>query len=622
MGAYLSDYAAKFVGLENVSLNCRVTTVERSADDRWEVQWQSSVDKRSESRVFDFMVVAAGHFAEPHILQYPGLKDFTGEPVLHSSQYRNPSSYQGKKVAVIGGGFSGVEIAADLAIHAKQLLHIVPRPFYVFPMHLPVYRPNEAPKFLPMDLVMNRLMNRPSLEESVLPDEKQIRQTHEFMQSFIGDQSDLSPELHVTELDIPYNMAISDHYAELARSGKIQIVQGKLESVEGTTLTLSTGVTIPSVDSIILSTGYHSSLPFLPSQILETVSFRPDDLLVPFLLYRDIIHPDLPKMAFVGMYRSPYWGVIELQARYVAALFSGRLPTPSRETLIQGIEREKAIRDRRPRYQFSHPDYVGLLSSLALDLGIHPLTDPVYPPDVNEIVHPATFASSSAISPRPAPTGKPASAALIASLAATICNSDAGTQFLAPAVFRALHGRWQLRRVLTSQISTSPSGVFQGTAEFVPRLSAGKSNIAGVMEKKTVIDEYLYREEGKLVVDSSNLEIPAYKSYVYRYMEDGADENERERIEVYFTKTDGSEEVDNFFHTIKFIGGSGVERKHEGERKGRGRWEATGEHLCAEDLYKAKYWFEFCGVGIERFGITFDVKGPKKDYRTVAEYCR
>ena len=35
--------------------------------------------------------------------------------MLHSSEYRNPGPYQGKKVLVVGSGSSGMEIAHDLA---------------------------------------------------------------------------------------------------------------------------------------------------------------------------------------------------------------------------------------------------------------------------------------------------------------------------------------------------------------------------------------------------------------------------------------------------------------------------------------------------------------------------
>ena len=48
------------------------------------------------------------------MLDVPGIDAFTGE-LLHSSAYRNPAPYQGKRVLVVGSGSSGMEIAHDLS---------------------------------------------------------------------------------------------------------------------------------------------------------------------------------------------------------------------------------------------------------------------------------------------------------------------------------------------------------------------------------------------------------------------------------------------------------------------------------------------------------------------------
>jgi hypothetical protein len=58
------------------------------------------------------VVVATGLMHTPFMPEWPGV--FTGE-VLHSSDYRNPAPYQGRRVMVVGSGSSGMEIAHDLA---------------------------------------------------------------------------------------------------------------------------------------------------------------------------------------------------------------------------------------------------------------------------------------------------------------------------------------------------------------------------------------------------------------------------------------------------------------------------------------------------------------------------
>ncbi len=60
------------------------------------------------------VVVATGFEHTPYVPEWPGAQGFTGE-LLHSSQYRNPTRYRGKRVLVVGAGSSGMEIAHDLA---------------------------------------------------------------------------------------------------------------------------------------------------------------------------------------------------------------------------------------------------------------------------------------------------------------------------------------------------------------------------------------------------------------------------------------------------------------------------------------------------------------------------
>jgi cation diffusion facilitator CzcD-associated flavoprotein CzcO len=60
------------------------------------------------------VVVATGYEHTPRIPEWPGRESFPGE-VSHSSQYRNPAPYAGKRVLVVGAGSSAMEIVHDVA---------------------------------------------------------------------------------------------------------------------------------------------------------------------------------------------------------------------------------------------------------------------------------------------------------------------------------------------------------------------------------------------------------------------------------------------------------------------------------------------------------------------------
>lgn len=103
--AYLEDYA--HVNQLPIRFGAHVQRVERENG-----VWRLNTDvEQFRSRN---VVIATGYNRTPHIPPWPGLESFSGD-LIHSSQYRNPSRYQGLDVLVVGAGNSGAEIATDLA---------------------------------------------------------------------------------------------------------------------------------------------------------------------------------------------------------------------------------------------------------------------------------------------------------------------------------------------------------------------------------------------------------------------------------------------------------------------------------------------------------------------------
>ena len=60
------------------------------------------------------VVVTTGYEHSPFVPDWPGRETFAGQ-VLHSSEYRNPRPFEGRRVLVVGPGCSGMEIAHDVA---------------------------------------------------------------------------------------------------------------------------------------------------------------------------------------------------------------------------------------------------------------------------------------------------------------------------------------------------------------------------------------------------------------------------------------------------------------------------------------------------------------------------
>jgi cation diffusion facilitator CzcD-associated flavoprotein CzcO len=128
---YLEAYAAKFD--LKPTFNAPVEAVRR--DGR---TWRVHAGK--DSRTAPIVVVATGWADYPYAPTWPGIETFGGS-ILHSSVYRNPAPFAGKRVLVIGYGNSGAEIALDLAeagievtLSVRSPVNVVPRELFGLPI--------------------------------------------------------------------------------------------------------------------------------------------------------------------------------------------------------------------------------------------------------------------------------------------------------------------------------------------------------------------------------------------------------------------------------------------------------------------------------------------------------
>jgi cation diffusion facilitator CzcD-associated flavoprotein CzcO len=123
---YLESYAAHF----NIrpAFGTKVSCIRRD-----DMQWR--VDAGSVSIAAPVVVIATGIADAPYRPVWPGLEAYQGA-VVHSSEYRNPKPYAGKRVLVVGFGNSGGEIALDLANAGVDVGLAVRGPVQVLPREL------------------------------------------------------------------------------------------------------------------------------------------------------------------------------------------------------------------------------------------------------------------------------------------------------------------------------------------------------------------------------------------------------------------------------------------------------------------------------------------------------
>jgi cation diffusion facilitator CzcD-associated flavoprotein CzcO len=131
MVAYLESYAARFE--IRPDFNATVSCIRRDG-----TGWRA--DTAQGSTTAPVVVVATGIADAPYRPSWPGLDAYQGA-VVHSSEYRNPAPYPGKRVLVVGFGNSGGEIALDLAeagvdvaLAVRSPVQILPRDLLGFPI--------------------------------------------------------------------------------------------------------------------------------------------------------------------------------------------------------------------------------------------------------------------------------------------------------------------------------------------------------------------------------------------------------------------------------------------------------------------------------------------------------
>jgi hypothetical protein len=128
-------------------------------------------------------------------------------------------------------------------------------------------------------------------------------------------------------------VALSQYFLPLVAEGRIG-VKPWLRDVAGGTVRFTDG-TEESFDAIVMGTGYHLDLPWLGDAVRHTLKADAHHI----DLHAFTFHPDLPGFACMGLFHQvgPYFPVLELQARWIAYVWSGAIPAPPVEVQRAGV---------------------------------------------------------------------------------------------------------------------------------------------------------------------------------------------------------------------------------------------------------------------------------------------
>ncbi len=127
--AYIEHVADKFDLRKDIQFDTFVTDARYDEDTQhWTIETDSG--ERATAR---FLVCAIGALFVANKPDYPGIDDFAGD-IHHTGRWpHEPVSFEGKRVAVIGTGSSGVQVVPEIAKTADHLTVLQRTPQYALP---------------------------------------------------------------------------------------------------------------------------------------------------------------------------------------------------------------------------------------------------------------------------------------------------------------------------------------------------------------------------------------------------------------------------------------------------------------------------------------------------------
>lgn len=321
---YITSFATEKNLLKYIQFETLVTSISKCPDFSTTGKWEVTTEKNSkkETAVFDAVMICSGHHVYPHLPKdsFPGLNRFKGK-CFHSRDYKEPGTWKGKRVLVIGLGNSGCDIAAELSHVAQQVIISSRSGSWVMSR---VW--NDG---YPWDMVViTRFQTflRNNLPTAI----SDWWYTRQMNARFKHENYGLMPLNGTLRKEPVFN----DELPARILCGTVSIKPNVKEFTE-TSAVFEDGTVFEAIDCVIFATGYGYAYPFLEDSIIKS---RNNEV----TLYKGIFPPQLekPTMAVIGLVQSLGAAIptTDLQARWAAQVIRGTCILPSVNDMMDDID--------------------------------------------------------------------------------------------------------------------------------------------------------------------------------------------------------------------------------------------------------------------------------------------
>jgi cation diffusion facilitator CzcD-associated flavoprotein CzcO len=327
---YFDAYADRFGLRSRIRFQATVAAVTPAEGDGtgahgWDVTARRADGSETTAR-YASVVLANGTLATPNIPAFRG--EFAGE-LMHTSEYKQASVFNGKRVLIVGAGNSGCDIAVDAVHHAAAIDLSVRRGYYFVPRYL-FGRPSDT---------LNQ--GRP------LPARiKQFIDTR-VLRAFTGDPVRFGfpkPDYRIYESHPIVNTLVLNHLGQ----GDLRVMPD-VERFEGHTVHFVDG-RAADYDLVVLATGYKLDYPFVERAHLNWSGAAPK-------LYLNVFPPSFNGLYVLGMVEASGlgWQGRAEQAELLAAYLTAARDAPGAAAAF------------RARVERPWPDLTGGYRYLGLD---------------------------------------------------------------------------------------------------------------------------------------------------------------------------------------------------------------------------------------------------------------
>ncbi|MDH3692137.1 MAG: FAD-dependent oxidoreductase [Gammaproteobacteria bacterium] len=410
---YLADYAAHFGVTSNIRLNSEVVRLTQRANGNpgWVVTYR--VGDAELDAEFDLVVVCIGLYSNtPNVPVFANQDTFDGS-VIHNSALKSRDQVKGKRVAVVGFGKSATDAALEAAAVAAQTSIIFRNAHWPVPQKLAGILPFKWGMLHRLTSTLAPTYRSPSTLERVVHGigEPVVWLFWRLVEILLFFQFQLGSRFGTRLSLVPTTPIERDCFGESTmvprpafyqgvRDGAIRAYRTEISEFTPNGVRLKSGEQL-DLDVVIMATGWRTDYSFFPETVVRNLNMEDDG----YYLYRHLIHPDVPNMAFVGCNAATFESITtySLQARWLAELLKGKHRLPSRQTMSEEI---KAIKEwKRQRMPFSSSRGARILlhqlhyhDELLRDIGANPkrktgffaplkeLIDPYEPNDYRSIV--------------------------------------------------------------------------------------------------------------------------------------------------------------------------------------------------------------------------------------------